>query len=158
MNECPEFSAIVGRTPFLILEVDVGAPTVVGPMGTGIRRFVPINGGTVSGAIEGTIIPGGVDWQIVRDDGNLEISAHYAFRGPHDAVVEIQSRGVRAAPAAVQQRLQAGEALDPQQYYFRTAMRFHTGAPRFSFLNMLLAISRGDRRASSVRLEVFKVL
>jgi hypothetical protein len=41
-----------------------------------------------------------------------------------------------------------GEAVDPSSYYFRTAPRFETSASRYAFLNRLIAISSGDRRAT----------
>jgi hypothetical protein len=44
--------------------------------------------------------------------------------------------------------LARGEPVDPSKYYFRTAARFETSAPRYAFLNQLIAISWGDRRAS----------
>ena len=36
---------------------------------------------------------------------------------------------------------------NPSAYYFRTAVRFETGHPKYAFLNRLLAVSTGDRRA-----------
>ncbi len=39
------------------------------------------------------------------------------------------------------------ESVDPSTYYFRTTPRFETGHPKYAFLNRLLAVSRGDRRA-----------
>ena len=40
-----------------------------------------------------------------------------------------------------------GERVDPSTYYFRTTPRFETGHPKYAFLNRLLAVSSGDRRA-----------
>ena len=150
-------SAAFATRPFLILDVEVGAPINIGPAGAANRRYVPITGGKVSGAIEGVILPGG-DWQTVHDDGNLEIEAHYAFRAADGSVIEVISNGVRAGPAAVLQRLQAGAVVDAREYYFRTAIRFRTASPSWSHLNFRLAVSQGERRPDSVRLEVFEVL
>ena len=47
----------------------------------GHRRVVPIIGGSVTGAFEAEILPGGADWQIVRSDGAIEVDAH--LLGPH---------------------------------------------------------------------------
>jgi Protein of unknown function (DUF3237) len=150
--------SLVATQPLLILEVDVGAPVEPGAIGAGRRRFIPIVGGRVSGSVTGEIIPGGGDWQTVHDDGNLQIEAHYAFRTHSGAVVEVLSSGVRAASAAVLHRLQAGELVDPCEYYFRTAIRFRTGAAELAHLNFRLAVARGERRKASVRVEVFEVL
>jgi hypothetical protein len=144
--------------PFLVLDVQVGAAVEIGSVGAGARRVIPITGGRVSGAVTGEIIPGGADWQTLREDGALEIAAQYAFRTQDGAVVEVRSTGVRAGPPEVLRRLAAGEAVDPREYYFRTAMRFLTGAPELAHLNDRLAVARGERRAGGVRLEVFAVV
>jgi hypothetical protein len=149
---------LIAGQPLLILDVDVGLPVEPGPIGAGRRRFIPIVGGRVTGSLTGDIIPGGGDWQTIHDDGNLQLEAHYAFRTTTGAVVEVLSSGVRAASGAVLQRLQAGELVDPAEYYFRTAIRLRTGAPELAHLNFRLAVARGERRKSSVRLEVFEVL
>jgi hypothetical protein len=149
---------IIAARPFLTLEAELGDPSVPGAIGAGSRRFIPIIGGTVSGDIRGTIIPGGGDWQTIHDDGNIALEAHYAFRADDRAVVEVISSGVRAASAAVMQRLQAGDSVNPREYYFRTAMRFRTGAESLRHLNFRLAVATGERRAHSVRLRVFEVL
>jgi hypothetical protein len=150
--------SITAAEPFLLLEVEVGPPSQMGHIGAGTRRFIPIIGGRVSGAIRGEIIPGGADWQTIHDDGNLQLEAHYAFRTASEAVVEILSVGVRAGSPDVLKRLAAGEAVKPTEYYFRTAMRFRTGAPELAHMNHRLYVSRGERRAAVVRLEVFEVL
>ena len=43
--------------------------------------------------------------------------------------------------------LARGERIDPSTYYFRTTPRFETGHPQYAFLNRLVAVSTGDRRA-----------
>ena len=150
--------SVTAEQPFLILDVDVGPPVDVGATGGGVRRCIPLIGGRVSGAIKGEIIPGGADWQTIHDDGALQIEAQYAFRTADGAVVEVVSSGVRSGPPEVLQRLAAGEIVDPAEYYFRTAIRFRTGAAYLARLNHRLYVARGARRPGAVRLEVFEVL
>jgi hypothetical protein len=149
---------ITANEPFIVLEVEVGALAEPGPIGAGVRRFIPLTGGRVSGAVEGEIIPGGADWQTVHDDGALQIEARYAIRTTTGAVVEVQSNGVRTGPPEVLERLMRGERVDPGDYYFRTFVRLRTGAPELAHLNNRLAVARGERRKGGVRLEVFEVL
>ena len=151
-------STIVATEPFLILDVEVGAPVEIGGAGAGGRRCIPITGGRVSGTLRGAILPGGADWQMVHPDGSLQIDAHYAFRTDDGAVVEVRSNGVRTGPADVLKRMLAGDSVDPRQYYFRTSIRMHTGAEALSHLNFRLAVARGERQRHSVHLEVFEVL
>jgi hypothetical protein len=64
------------------------------------------------------------------------------------ALIYMTSFGLRHGPPEVLAALARGEPVDPSRYYFRTAPRFETSAPQYAFLNRLIAISWGDRRAS----------
>jgi hypothetical protein len=73
---------------------------------------VPLLGGTRAGArTERQHRSRGVDWQINRADGVLDIAAHYVIVTPDGALVEVQSNGLRHGPAEVLARLAAGEAV-----------------------------------------------
>ena len=148
---------VTADEPYIVIEVNVGAPIDIGPIGAGARRYVPLTGGRVTGALTGTLIPGG-DWQTLHDDGNVQVEARYGIQTDDGAAIEIVSVGVRAGSADVQRRLMAGEKVDPSEYYFRTAMRFKTGAPHLQHLNNKLFVGRGERTASLVKLEVVEVL
>ena len=47
--------------------------------------------------------------------------------------------------------------MPPAEYYFRTAVRFTTGAPAWLHLNKLIAISVGRREASVVKLDFYRL-
>lgn len=143
-------------TPLMTLEVLVGPPVVVDPAAGRGRRFIPILGGTVSGAHAGSVLAGGGDWQTLCDDGRMELDAHYVL-DLAGAKVEVRSQGVRHGPPEVLDRLARGEIVDPSEYYFRTSIRLFTGAPELAALNTRLAVAFGARLADRVRLEVFEV-
>jgi hypothetical protein len=145
-------------TPFLVFECSVERPISYGDSGEGVRRAIPITGGTVSGEIAGRVLAGGVDWQSVLPDGTIELSAHYGLEFADGARVEVTSIGLRAAPPAVMEALNRGETVDPDSYYFRTHMRMRTGAAAYAHLNKQLYIGRGARAPLGVRIEVFRVL
>lgn len=131
----------------------------LGETACGERRYVPIIGGTVSGEdFSGQVVAGGVDWQLQRADGTLDIAAHYVIRDGDGALVEIHSDGFRHGPPEVMQRLAAGEPVGPGEYYFRTAIRFQTGAARWRHLNSLIAIGMGARTAGAAIIDVHLVL
>ncbi len=140
------------------VEVEVGALLTVGPAPGGERRCVPLLGGHAWGpGLAGEILPGGADWQLARADGVLEIAAHYLLRTPDGAVVEIRSEGLRHGPPEVMARLARGEAVDASEYFFRTVMRFATGAPAWAHLNATLALASGRREARRVLLDVWRL-
>ncbi len=144
--------------PMAQVRCDVDAVTSLGPAPYGERRFVPLRGGTVQGAeLCGVILDGGVDWQISRVDGVLDIEAHYVIRTPDGGLIEVTSSGMRHGPADVLARLLRGDEVDPSAYFFRTLMRFQTGAPAWLHLNKVMAIAVGARRAKQVCLDVYRV-
>lgn len=129
-----------------------------GPAKHGERRYVPLLGGTVRGPeLNGEILSGGVDWQVLRGDGVLEIAAHYVIRTEDGALVEIQSDGLRHGPAEVMARLARGEALPRDAYFFRTLVRFTTGAAAWAHLNRTLALAVGQREARVVTLDFYRI-
>lgn len=137
---------------------EVGALVNLGTGPYGERRCVPLLGGSVSGpGLNGEILPGGADWQILRADGVLDIQAHYIVRTIDGALVEVDSRGLRHGPPAVMQRLARGEVVAPDEYFFRTLMRFQTGHPAWLHLNATMALARGERQAQLVVLDVFRI-
>jgi len=135
------------------LVVLVGPITSLGQGPYGERRVIALLGGTVSGpGMEGRVLPGGHDWQTVRADGVVDIDAHYALELDDGALVEISSVGMRHGPVDVLARLGRGEAVDPSDYFFRTFVRFQTGAARLAHLNRTMAVAVGARRATQVEL------
>ncbi len=141
------------------LSVDVGELVTLGCGPYGERRFVPIVGGRVAGPqMTGVVVPGGADWQVARSDGVLDIDAHYSLLLDDGARVEIVSIGMRHGPAEVLARLGRGDAVDPADYFFRTFVRFQTGAARLAALNRTMAVAIGARGPSTVALTVHAVL
>ena len=125
----------------------------------GHRRVVNLLGGTVAGAkLNGRILPGGCDWQILAADGSADIHARYSVESDAGALIQVDSRGVRHGPPDVLARLAKGEDVDPALYYFRTVMRFETAHPSTGWLNRILALARGAREKNAVRLDVYEVL
>ena len=94
----------------------------------GERRVVQITGGSFEGPqVRGEVI-GGADWQIVRGDGAIELDARYAIKEARGGIVQVVSQGMRHGPPEVLARLGRGEDVAPSEYFFRTIMRFETGA------------------------------
>jgi hypothetical protein len=130
----------------------------LGDLPQGERRYVPLTGGQVAGPeLQGTVMDGGVDWQWRRSDGVLEIAAHYVIRTGDGALVEVKSDGLRHGEPEVMAALARGEAVPRDAYFFRTLMRFSTGAPAWAHLNKVMAIACGERQAGQVVLDVYRL-
>jgi Protein of unknown function (DUF3237) len=148
-----------GFRPLFVVDATVPGITSVGTTPSGEIRLIPITGGTFEGEdLRGEILPGGADWQDVRSDGALEISARYLLKTDLGETIEVRSVGLRAGSPDVLARLGRGELVPATEYYFRTAIRFRTSAPRLMRLNDVLALAYGERRRQGVHLEVFEVL
>src|SRR5207248_1674600 len=109
----------------------------------------PITGGVFEGPrLRGTVLPGGsADWLLLRADDVLEMDLRVTLRTDDGALISMRSFGMRHGPPDVIAAIARGEAVDPAAYYFRTTPRFQTAHPAYAFLNRLLAVASGDRRA-----------
>jgi len=138
---------------------DVGELMTIGGGPLGERRVVAITGGRFEGPrLRGAIVPGGADWQIVRADGVLDIDARYALRTADGALIRVVSQGYRHGPPEVLAALGRGEDVPPGKYFFRTVLRFETGAADLQWLNRTLAVASAQRKARQVLLEVYQLL
>src|SRR6202000_622480 len=93
------------------------------------------------------VLPGGGDWTLLRADGVLELDLRLTLQTDDGALIHMSSFGLRHGPPDVIAALGSGELVATARYYFRTAPRVETSAPQYAFLNRLLAIASGDRRA-----------
>lgn len=149
---------MLGSQPIFSIRAELGAMTSLGRTPYGERRVIGILGGSVNGPkLNGRILPGGADWQIVREDGAADIKARYTIETEAGALIMVSSEGLRHGPPDVMERLTRGDNVDPRHYYFRTVMRFETAAPAVDWLNRILAIARGQREPRAVRLDVYEV-
>ena len=150
---------MLGKQPIFTIFAELEGITGLGRTPYGERRVIGILGGSVRGPkLNGRILPGGADWQIVRSDGAADIKARYAIESDAGAKILVQSEGLRHGPPEVLAALARGDNVDPSLYYFRTVMRFETADPGADWLNRILALARGQREARAVRLDVYEVL
>jgi hypothetical protein len=142
----------------MTLRVKVGPATEFGQVAAGRRRVIPILGGTFEGpAVRGTVLPGGADWQIVRDDGLAQLDTRYALQTDRGALIYIQNAGMRHAPPNVTARLLADQPVDSSTVYFRTVPTFEASAPELQWLTRAIFIGVGERRPDEVIVDVWKV-
>ena len=135
--------------PLMTLQVAVPPPQKLGAVPHGTRVIAAITGGSFEGPrLRGKVLPGGGDWTLLRSDGVLELDLRITLETDDGALIFMTSFGLRHGPPDVLAALARGESVDASTYYFRTAPRFETSAPRYAFLNGMIAIASGDRRAS----------
>lgn len=140
------------------VDVVVEEPIEIGETGSGIRRIIPIAEGTITGDIEGHILPGGADYQLFRVDGPSELVAHYGFETDEGDRVYVHNRGIRHATPEIKEKLGAGEEVDQDAVYFQSTPTFEVSNPSLSWLTEHVFIAAGERQPLGVRLAVFKVV
>ena len=141
------------------LIVDLGDPIELGAGRAGRRRIIPIVGGKALGPdIHGRVLNLGADWQTIHADGAAHLDTRYGIETQDGAVIEVINIGSRHGPAEVMARVAAGEAVDPADYYMRTTARLETGDARYAWVNPMIFVGTGLRRASSVEIDFHKVL
>jgi hypothetical protein len=145
--------------PLFRITLQVGAPQLLGRTPAGDRRIVPVVGGSFEGErLSGTVEPGGSDWILMRPDGAAQLDVRLTLKAADGALIGMTYRGVRHGPSAVIERLNRGEAVDPSEYYFRTAPWFETSAEKYDWLNRIVAVATGHRPPEGPVYEVFEVL
>ncbi len=140
------------------IHVLIGPPIVVGETRDGLRRVIPITGGTIKGQqLSGTVLSAGADFQVIRSDGYTTLEARYVIRLDDGALVYVVNTGVRFGPPAVMARIANAEIVDPAEVYFRTTPRFETASPGYQWLTRPLFLATGARHPNHVEITVFEV-
>jgi hypothetical protein len=138
-------------------EIELGPVQQIGSTPRGQRRIFPITGGTFTGQLEGEVLAGGADWQIVSAEGTLLLDARYSLQTTDGALIFVENKGVRHGPPEVLERLLCGEAVNPREYYFRTTPTLETGAEQYAWLNTLVFVGSALRGANTVTIDFYAV-
>lgn len=141
------------------IKARVGPIQDLGQTARGHRRIIDILGGEVEGPrLEGDILPGGADWQIVRPDGTIEVVARYTIRSTSGAMVYVQNEGLRVAAPEIVARMSRGELVSADNYHFRTAPRFETAEPSLKWLERATFVGIAARTPDGVAIGFHEVL
>ncbi|ANF96115.1 DUF3237 domain-containing protein [Paenibacillus bovis] len=140
------------------LTIQVDTPIDVGVTPMGRRRLIPILSGKVTGQIEGNLLPGGVDSQIIRPDSKTDLSARYVIRTHDNELIYIENNGIRQVSEPYREQAAAGEIIAPEHVYFRTVPVFETSSPRYSWLQDRICIGAATRLPDAVLLDIYEVL
>ena len=151
--------AEIRTTPLMTLKLTVNGMQAIGATPNGNRRVGLVAGGTFEGPkLRGTVLPGGADWIIARPDASTTLDVRIVLETDDGAMIGMTYRGMRHGPEDVMAKVNSGEFVDPSLYYFRTAVSFETAAPRYDWLNRIVAIGTGSRPPEGPVYDIFEVL
>ena len=158
-DSLPEVLKTVRTQPLFVMRLDVRKLQVVGATPGALRRIGVVPGGSFEGErLSGDVLDGGSDWQTVRSDGATTLNVRLVLKTTDDALIGMTYQGLRHGPPDVVARIEKGEAVDPASYYFRTNPLFETAAAKYDWINRVVAIGIGHRRADGPIYSVFEVL
>lgn len=156
----PESLAGVKTRPLFVMRLNVRPLQIIGPAAAGpVRRVGVVFGGVFEGErLSGEVLDGGSDWQTVRSDSALTLDIRLVLKTDDEALIGMTYKGIRHGPPDILARIDRGEAVDPASYYFRIAPFFETAAPKYDWLNRILAVGIGFRREDGPIYSLFEVL
>jgi hypothetical protein len=151
--------AVPTQTFFADLSVTVGAPQEVGSTAQGLRRVIPITGGSAVGAgWTARVLPGGADFQLVVSDSLALLDARYCLQTDGGDLIYVQNRAVRSGPPELMAKLLRGELLDAAstaQIYFRCSPTFETASPALRWITERMFTGTGARHPDKVVMRFF---
>ena len=104
----------------------------IGSTAQGALTIFPVTGGSFEGErLRGHVLAGGGDWVTAHEDGTLTLDLRVTLETDDGELIHMTFTGVR----------------DDANHYFRTVPRFETAAPKYAFLNRLVAVGSAERRA-----------
>jgi hypothetical protein len=155
----PEALQSVRTRPLFLMRLEVPPLFVVGATPNAFRRIGVISGGAFEGErLSGEVVGGGNDWQDVRQDNCTKLDVRLALKTTDDALIVMTYKALRCGPPDVMAKLDRGEAVDPASYYFRMNPLFETAAAKYDWINRIIAVGTGHRRADGPIYSIFEVL
>ena len=158
-DNLPEALKSLRSRPLFTMRLDVRGPLIVGATPGAYRRVGVVSGGSFEGdRLSGEVLDGGSDWQTVRRDGATTFDVRLVLKTTDDALICMTYRGVRYGPPDVVVRIEKGEVVDPTSYYFRINPLFETATAEYDWINRVVAVGIGHRRADGPIYNIFEVL
>lgn len=140
------------------LEILVGTPVEVGQTHAGLRRMIPILGGSATGpGLTGTILPGGADFQVLRSETVTDLDARYVIESDTGERVFVTNLAYRTGSAEDVAALVRGEQVPAERIYFRCAPRFEVSGAELSWLESTVVIGSGRREPDRVVIDLWSV-
>lgn len=138
--------------------VDVAAPIELGTTPEGMRRIIPIVGGTVEGPqLRGKILDAGADFQLIASDTVALLDARYVVETVDGARLYVVNDAIRSASAADTAALIAGERVPAERVYFKCHPKISTADARYQWLSEHLIIGSGQREPDAVVIDLWVV-
>jgi hypothetical protein len=122
----------INSRPLMVLRLATSATEDIGSTPQGTLTIFPVTGGSFEGErLRGKVLAGGGDWVTAHGNRTFTLDLRVTLETDDGSLIHMTFNGVR----------------DDANHYFRTVPRFETAAPKYAFLNRLLAVGIGEIRA-----------
>jgi hypothetical protein len=148
------------RSEYLFtITLSVDALHDVGKLPLGTLHIDMLGKGTFEGPrLKGEVLPGGMDMKTLRADGAMKPNVRIVLRTDDGALIFMHYTGVRHGSPEVMARIARGEVVPPTEYYLRNTPSFETAAPKYDWLNRIVAVGVGRRLPDHAAYDVFQIL
>jgi hypothetical protein len=154
----PDVLKGVKTRPLFVLREVVPPLIVIGQTPNAFRRIGIIHGGSFEGErLSGEVVTGN-DWQSVRTDSCIKLDVRLVLKTTDGELIVMTYTCLRAGPQSVIDKLDRGEQVDPESYYFRMNPIFETGSQKYDWMNRIIAVGTGVRRADGPLYSIFEIL
>ncbi|MEK1938946.1 MAG: DUF3237 domain-containing protein [Pseudomonas sp.] len=127
------------------IHVKLGPEEDMGKGADGHRINYPIVGGTFVGkGMKGTVVPGGADMSVERNDGVTLIEALYRLKTDDGQIIIIHNPGIWRPNADGLAKQAKGQELVEADYYCRTQPSFKTQPGAYAWLNDYIFVGTID--------------
>jgi len=142
------------------LAVTISAPVEVGQTPAGLRRMIPITGGTVTGPrVNGKVLAGGADFQLILGGGTqAHLDARYVIELDDGCRVFVHNTALRVASLENSQRIMNGQPVNPDEVYFRCQPKLEATTAEWAWLSESQFIGVGRRAPDGVFMSFYRVL
>jgi len=121
----------INSCPLMVLRLATSPIQEIGSTPEGTLTIFPVTGGSFEGErLRGKVLASGGDWVTARSNGMMTLDLRVALETDDGSLIHMTFTGIR----------------DDANRYFRTVPRFETAAPRYAFLNRLLAVGTAEIR------------
>ena len=151
----PALQHVLDLTVYVSAPIEAG--NVKGLNSRGKRRIIPITGGAVTGQVNGKILPGGADFQIVVSETTADLDARYMIELDNGEHIFVQNRALRRGSASDIAKLVRGEPVDASAIYFRCVPTFEVSSPALAWLTQSIFVGTGARFPDHVQLSIYRL-
>ena len=115
------------------------------PTSAGSKIIYPIKGGTITGKINGKVLPIGADFGTLISPTTFKLDVREVIQTVDSATIYVTYSGYIYADAETFKLIVSGRAkeVSSDKYYFRVNPIFETTSPKYDWLNHTVAIGIG---------------